>query len=637
MTASLSLLPIPRQIEFTEEGYKLSEKGQILLDGPQPADLLFTARRFQESILKRLGLVWEIVTRQDDNPDEPADSSCLRLDLDPERDILEQGYNLEITPEGVLILGRDAAGIFYGVCTLIQIVEQCGKNHSGGDNLPGIRIHDWPDFPNRGVMWDISRDKVPTMETLRSLVDMLASWKINQFQLYTEHTFAYQRHPEIWSDASPLTAEEIFELDAYCTERYIQLVPNQNSFGHMKRWLNHPNYASLAETNGPFDSAWGPQMGPFSLCPIDPGSLALVRELYDELLPNFSSRLVNVGCDETIDLGQGRSRDICELYGPGRVYLDYLLSIYDDITSRGFTMQFWGDIVLSYPDLVPMLPRDAIALVWGYEASHPFEEQSARFSRAGIPFYVCPGTSTWNSLAGRTENALSNLLNAAESGLRNGATGYLITDWGDNGHWQFLPFSYIPLVAGASYAWALETNREQDVAEVAGRYAFRDRAGVMGRLAFDLGNVHLAGGQTLANAATLIPILQQPLGDLRVKEYVKKIDYPAVLRELNQVMQPLGYSDMEREDAALILREFELTERLLRHACARGSLVAEDRQIDGDRSQLEYDLQEIITDYRSLWLERNRPGGLNDSAGRLEKLLADYVENTQQITEFSLS
>src|SRR5690606_11763612 len=116
--------------------------------------------------------------------------------------------------------------VFYGAVTLIQLLEQAGAS------LPCLRISDRPDFVDRGVMLDVSRDKVPTMETLYRLVDRLASWKINQLQLYTEHTFAYRHHPEVWAKASPLTGEEILRLDAYCRERFIELVPNQNSFGH---------------------------------------------------------------------------------------------------------------------------------------------------------------------------------------------------------------------------------------------------------------------------------------------------------------------------------------------------------------------------------------------------------------------
>ena len=73
-------------------------------------------------------------------------------------------------------------------------------------------------------------------------------------------------------------------------------------------------------------------------------------------------------------------------------------------------MQCWGDIVLEHPELIPELPRDATALNWGYEADHPFDDEGAKFARAGIDFQVCPGTSAWLSLGGRTQNSRSKRL-----------------------------------------------------------------------------------------------------------------------------------------------------------------------------------------------------------------------------------
>ena len=183
-----------------------------------------------------------------------------------------------------------------------------------------------------------------------------------------------------------------------------------------------------------------------------------MRGLYDELLPNFSSGFFNVGCDETWDLGQGRSKKLCEAKGKGRVYLDFLKQIHREVSARGKTMMFWGDIILKYPELIRALAAQEahalrIALNWGYEADHPFEKEAAQFAKAKIPFYVCPGTSTWQTLIGRHDNALANLRAAAKAGKKFGAIGFLITDWGDGGHPQPLAVSWPMFLAGASLAW----------------------------------------------------------------------------------------------------------------------------------------------------------------------------------------
>jgi hypothetical protein len=111
-----------------------------------------------------------------------------------------QGYRVEIDDQGdAKITVHDDAGLFYANKTLEQIQHQLQLQHG---TLQTMVIEDWPDFLVRGFMLDISRDKVPTMQTLFQLVDLLAELKINQLQLYTEHTFAYRDHEIVWKDAS---------------------------------------------------------------------------------------------------------------------------------------------------------------------------------------------------------------------------------------------------------------------------------------------------------------------------------------------------------------------------------------------------------------------------------------------------
>jgi hypothetical protein len=620
-------------VELREGALRLEGGRLILLDTEEPQALRFMAARFQAALREHTGLAWEMVAGRG----IPAEQVGLALRVAAVRGARAQSYELTIGPDRIEIVAPDLAGAFYGVCTLVQIVQESrraeGQRSGGvegqGDTqylIPNTRIADHPDFLARGVMLDISRNRAPTMATLYGLADMLAGWKINQLQLYTEHTFAYRQHPEVWADASPLTGEEILALDAFCRQRHIELVPNQNSFGHLEPWLIHPRYRPLAEAPDGCMTRWGRFERPFSLNPLDPGSLALVRSLYDELLPHFTSKLFNVGCDETVDLGEGRSKAACQAQGVGRVYLDFLLKIYREVTARGRAMQFWGDIIMEHPELVPDLPRDAIALEWGYEANHPFAEHGARFAASGIPFYVCPGTATWNSLAGRTDNALGNLLNAAENGQRHGAIGYLVTDWGDNGHWQALPMSYLGFAAGAAYSWALEANRDLDMAEAVGRHAFCDPTAAMGRAAYDLGNVYQAVGYVPHNGSALFQVLRLSRPAIEAHRSLGPLPPAAfehALVAIEQAAAPLAHSQMTRPDAGLIQREYALTVRLLRHACRR-RLWMFGAGAAGSAASLDQDMAEIIAEFRAVWLARSRPGGLADSVGRLERVREDY-------------
>jgi hexosaminidase len=618
------LLPLPRHLMHQPGELALTDDRLILLDAGDAAVLRFTAFRLQQALQNHAAISWDLAA----STAIPSSLIGAKLSLAPGATIHPQGYKLTITDQAIHAVASTPAGLFYAIATLAQLLAQYGRI------LPTLQISDWPDFPNRGVMLDISRDKVPTMETLYELVDLLASWKINQFQLYTEHTFAYRRHPMVWADASPMTGSQILALDAYCRQRFIELVPNQNSFGHLHRWLKHGPYLPLAEAPQGSHTPWNTYHdGPFSLAPTEPGSLNLVRDMFDELLPHFSSRQVNVGCDETFDIGQGKSKEIVSERGTGRVYLDFLLQIYREVKARGHTMQFWGDIIVQHPELVAELPRDLIALEWGYEADHPFDQDCATFAHSGVPFYVCPGTSSWNTVAGRTDNALRNLRNAAQNGLKHGAVGYLITDWGDNGHWQSLPVSFLGYGYGSGLAWAYEANRELDVASAISQFAFGDSSGVMGELVYELGNLYLEAGVRLHNQSPFFQILQlnsDAFGQYRAGLKTAGLDaahLTQIISRVEAILAPLAELHLRRSDAAVIKEEYTWAAHMIQHACRRAIwILSEQRGQVGDPpvQSLADEADRLIEQYRVNWHARNRPGGFAESVARLERMRAQY-------------
>jgi hexosaminidase len=619
------LLPYPRKLNFSQGVNNLSAEHLIYLDCKHPQSILFSAIQIQNALLNQAGLKYEIYA----GTIISNESAGIILRLAPLPGAKSQEYRLQITPTSICIQAPDPHGLFYGCCTFIQLIQYHlaqSRINSGlpPSFIPCLEVEDWPDFKNRGVMIDISRDKVPTMETMYNLINLLSTWKINQLQLYTEHTFAYKLHPDVWANASPFTGEEILRLDKYCRERFIELVPNQNSFGHMERWLKHPRYLSLAEAPDGFDFPWEHHSGPFSLCPIDPASIKLLAGLFDELLPHFSSRQVNVGCDETFDLGQGRSRDACLKYGTSRVYLDFVLKIYKEVSKRSYKMQLWGDMLMVHPDLISKLPKDCLVLEWGYEGNHPFEEHSNKLAQSGLPFYVCPGTSSWNSIAGRTDNCIQNISNASKCGIEYGAEGYLITDWGDSGHWQVLPVSYLGFATGAAYSWSYQANQNLDIAAVLDYYAFQDSSFNIGKIAYNFGNLYHEIGIELENSSLLFEILQQPIK--KWNKYLPPEDaFFAInhtLDMIDQIGENLSLFNSARPDKKLVEREFLLTRDLLRHACIRGLFGFGSTSIS--KESLAQNLKEIIKEYQEIWLSRNRYGGLKDSLVYFNLPLKEY-------------
>lgn len=621
---NMVFLPVPKEINLGEGIFLLNGGMRLLLPACDRDELFPAASRLQDMVKKETGLYLPVTVGTFENL-QPA----VSFEKDPE--LQKEEYSLEIGESGIQIRSGDGAGAFYAVSTMKQLVLQRGKQ------LPFLHIKDRPEFRDRGIMMDISRDRVPKMETLYQVVDLMADLKLNQLQLYIEgFSFAYPSFPEVWRDATPVTGDEILKLDRYCRERYIDLVPNQNSFGHMGPWLARKEFRPLADCQGEFEMPWGKVDTPLGLNPLDPDTLSFLARTYDDLLPNFTSSLFNVGCDETFDLGQGQSREACEQKGKGRVYLDFLLKIYGMLQKRGRKMMFWGDIIKEYPELIKELPRDIIVLEWGYNEDQPKEENCKKLAETGLDYYVCPGTNTWNSITGRTWVTQCNLRNAAKLGKQYGARGFLNTDWGDGGHWQPLPASYPGYCYGAALSWGVEDNLEVDLAAAMDRFIFRDRKGKMGQFMLDLGNYTLCEKKSAYNGTDMFRTLLYSqyddkntflsflhLHEIDVEEYRKVGQY---VRSLQKTLQE---AEMHCPDAELVEAELQNAMAMVLHGAELG-LVKLDQMEAAEKKErvkgLLQDLNAILLRFRQNWVARSRMGGLAESLTPLENLKKQYEE-----------
>lgn len=525
-----------------------------------------------------------------------------------------QGFRLELTADKIRIDAADASGAFYARATLAQIREQCD-----GTELPCLAAEDWPDFADRGYMLDISRDKVPTMEQLFRLVDALALLRYNQLQLYTEHTFAYPAHATVWREASPMTAREVRALDAYCRERQIELVPNQNSFGHMERWLRHAAYRHLAECpDGFIHPISGPRPSGSVLKP-NADSLHFLQGLYDELLPHFTSEKFNIGGDEPWELGQGWSRPAVEAEGKHAVYTRFLRQIFDRVETAGRTPLFWADVLLEEPAFVEQLPAAAIPILWGYEAGHPFAEQTRILQDAGCRYYVAPGDSTWNSFGGRHINMLRNVQAAAHAGLAHGAVGFLLTHWGDNGHAQVWPVALPGLIAGGLSAWNSKNFDPKKLPALLNQLFFKAPQDTVARILIEHAAIDQRLPVTLFNQSFLKASLRLPLPDLQAKlQDCPESALHDCVQACSEWLAALTTEPLDGQDGAWVVEELMLAIQCNRFAARRClAIKAGTSKTDPLPESLNREMQDLLRRYQSVWLRRNRPGGLGDSLARL--------------------
>jgi hypothetical protein len=622
----LDLIPQPKRIRIPGGAFAVPQRGTIGITGEALAHVAQGAR----SLLGRPYAIGVSVPGVRD-----VARIALRDDLQP------GGYRLRVDSGGITLEAESAEAAFHGLQTLRQIVRQ-----SPAGRLPAVAIDDGPDFRHRGLYYDVCRGRVPTRESLLRLADRLAAYKINELQLYIEHTFRCRGHPLIGRGASPLTAEDILALDAHCRARHIELVPSLASFGHLATVLRHPPYRHLAEDWG-IGKYLSPEAeklrgwmrhGGWTLSPANPEGYRFLDSLFAEFLPLFSSTRFNVCCDETWDLGLGQSYALCRRKGRGRVYLGHILRLRELAARYGKRIMFWGDIIRHYPELIADIPKDVTVLDWGYSHNHPFD-RVRDFRRAGVPFYVCPGTSSWVSLFPRLPEATANIHGFAEAGRREGAVGLLNTDWGDGGHYNFMEYSWHGYLFGAEQAW----NTGADRASFTGRFTrlfLRDRDPALPRAIEALGEIsHLAWGpcyQSIWQHLYFAPrghALFTPKPDKayevrrgRIRHVTLTLDAPLghrTLARLAAVRRTLAAAARRRgTDPERVLPYWLFAADTLAHAARKLAVLGGGgRDTAAARQALKREMRALVRRFKRLWLARNRPSEIRITLARYRKAI----------------
>ena len=222
-----SVLPVPRQWQ---------RRTGVCFVGPESPIRAQVDDRRVEMALR----AWQRRLAKPGGAGVQAHQAPIRVADDPGRGAHREEYRLTVSPGGIEAVGASPAGCF---CAL-QTLSQLSRFEKG--EVPCCVIVDWPDFTVRGLLHDVTRGKVPTLKTLKLIVDRLAALKINQFQLNFEHAFGFSFDPTICGPQEGLTPAEVQDLDRYCQERFIDLVPALATFGHMGRILSMPAYRHLA-------------------------------------------------------------------------------------------------------------------------------------------------------------------------------------------------------------------------------------------------------------------------------------------------------------------------------------------------------------------------------------------------------
>jgi len=373
----------------------------------------------------------------------------------------DEGYILVSQPGKVAIIGETAAGVFYGVQTLKQLVER----DAGVARLWTAIIRDWPAMKYRGIDDDLSRGPFPTLTFQKHQLEIFASRKVNVYSPYFEHTLQYSTDPLAAPPGSSLTRAEAQELVAFARNLHIMVVPEQEAFGHLHHVLQYEKYSDLAETPHGHVIAPGQQ-----------GSQPLIKSWFSQIAEDFPGPFLHIGADETFELGTGRTKADVDKRGLGPVYADFLTTIHTTLAPLRRRLLFWGDVAWNDPSAVDRLPKDMIAIPWIYWHEDSYDKNILPFKKAGIETWVAPGDANWNVVYPLGSAALDNISGFVESGQRLGSTGELTTVWNDDGEGLFNQ-DWFGVLFGATAGWQPGKSDGAAYQATFGRTFFGDSSG----------------------------------------------------------------------------------------------------------------------------------------------------------------
>lgn len=529
----------------------------------------------------------------------------------------KEEYRLTVDESGVLLEASCDEGLFRAVTSLWQLLRR------DGGRLRHMRISDKPALPRRGYMLDISRGKKPRVDTIKGMIDFLAALKYNEFQLYMEgDCFKYTAYPKETADYDCLTPDDIRELDRYCRERFIDLVPNQNSFGHMYTWLRKPAFHHL----GLFETE---DEVPSTLNPLLPESFEFVCNLYASLLPCFTSEYVNIGLDEAYGLGRYQIEDYCREKGKDVVFMEWLNKLNDHIRNTyGKKVMFWADMIYNYPQSYFMVPKDAIALEWGYELiqSQRMTAHCIAYRDAGVRYYVCPSVNTHGALSGRMDVTTFNIRTCAELAVEYGAEGLLLTDWGDGGHPQYWLWSMNPIALAGQYGW--NPGKQQDGESFKAEYIrnaetfvddFAFNGVPLSRLLYRMANYYLLEPERVHVCTMCAKEMILPLNETRyahlfdLKDSGDDFYFDNVTAYVRRVMDDIEKLPVD----PLLLREIRMTAQLIilgSELCKVKLHPDASRQEAGELADM---IDRLLPEFKALWNIRNYEKGIERFYGYL--------------------
>ena len=281
------------------------------------------------------------------------------------------------------------------------------------------------DFHIKGFHLDL-RIQVMKMPVLRQFVKHLADNGINTLVMEWEASYPYREHAVI-SNQYAYSRQEVKDFINYCDSLHVDVIPLQQSFGHVEYILRHPRYKNLRE-----DSKDYSQVNPTK----EAECKALFKDLYKDMISTHHSKYIHIGGDETYLLGHSKaSREKVAKVGKGRLYGDYIKMLCDLVVSLGKIPVVWADIALKYPDALEGLPKQTVFVDWNYGWPLDRFGDHSKLMQSGFEIWGSPAIRSGpdNYFLSDWAKHFDNISTFIPQARKLGYKGIVMTSWSTSG------------------------------------------------------------------------------------------------------------------------------------------------------------------------------------------------------------
>lgn len=439
------LLPRPQQLQYGSGTLKLQGLSVRFASPPSTEDW-FAA----EQLASRLSAIGQAKveikkgksSRHAILLNRTGEAGALPADMESPGPDSRESYTLRVTPGGAEIRGCSSAGVFYGVQTLLQMVEGTGT----GAVLPVAEIKDWPALAYRGVMIDFSEGELIRVSEAERQIDLMARFKINQYYFYSEASIEFEGY-DVVNPNGRYSREEVRQVIEYARQRHIDVIPCMELYGHMHNLFRFEKYADLAlpRYGGEFD-------------PRNPRLYAVLDNWIEQTARLFPSPWYHVGFDEPWSLGK---IGVVPGKDPFKTFMEVLRHVSEQARGHGKRIGFFADInqgastLSKHPELLQDVPAGAIAYPWVYDARTNYAPFIEPLAALGIPTMVTPGVWGWNELFPDYHRSFFNINELTATGRKFNTLGILNTTWADSQQTLYR-LAYPGIAFGGAASWQPE-------------------------------------------------------------------------------------------------------------------------------------------------------------------------------------